>query len=155
MIQSNLIGNYEQFIRERARRSEPCRIQRKYGAGDGKIGKIVHGTNKDGKQLRAKFLKAIPAIAELKQAIENTLVAEKGFKGNVIKWKRKYLRGLDGRPLRVRSLHSALNTLLQAAGASICKQWILTLEERLLAIGLDHGADFKYMAWVHKPHCAH
>ena len=91
----------------------------------------------------------------MKQAIENTLVAEKGFKGNVIKWKRKYLRGLDGRPLRVRSLHSALNTLLQAAGASICKQWILTLEERLLAIGLDHGADFKYMAWVHKPHCAH
>ena len=59
------------------------------------------------------------------------------------------LPGLDGRPLHVRSLHSALNLLLQSAGALICKKWILLLEENLINLGLDHGADFQYMAWVH------
>ncbi len=36
--------------------------------------------------------------------------------------KRGYLIGLDGRHLHVRSEHSALNTLLQSAGALIMKE---------------------------------
>lgn len=119
-----------------------------YGAGDGKIGKIVHGTAKDGKRLKREFLSKTPAIADLKAAITNALVAEE-FRGRVTKWKRRYLKGLDGRPLHVRSLHSALNLLLQSAGALICKKWILLLEENLINLGLDHGTDFQYMAWVH------
>lgn len=78
-------------------------------------------------------------------------------RGKIIKWKRHYLKGLDGRRLHVRSLHSALNLLLQSAGALICKKWIVRTEERLLELGLKHGwdGDFCYMAWVHKLHCAH
>ena len=119
-----------------------------YGAGDEKIGKIVGGTAKDGKRLKRDFLKKTPALAELRQAISNALVAEE-YHGNVTKWKRKYLLGLDGRPLQVRSLHSALNLLLQSAGALICKKWIIILEDRLINLGYDHGKDFQYMAWVH------
>lgn len=119
-----------------------------YGAGDEKIGKIVHGDAKDGKRLKKKFLEQTPAIANLKEAIKNTLVEKEKY-GKILKWKRKFLRGLDGRPLTVRSLHSALNLLLQSAGALICKYWIIRLEERLLEQGLHHGADFQYMAWVH------
>ena len=119
-----------------------------YGAGDAKIGKIVHGDAKDGKRLKKEFLEKTPAIAQLRQAIENALV-DTTYHGKVTKWKRKYLFGLDGRPLHVRSLHSALNLLLQSAGALICKKWICLVEERLIERGYDHGKDFRFMAWVH------
>ena len=121
-----------------------------YGAGDAKIGKIVDGTAGDGKRLKKSFLAKTPAIAMLRQSIENTLVAEM-FHGRVRKWRRRYLKGLDGRFLHIRSLHAALNTLLQAAGAAICKKWIVLTEQRLIDLGLVHGweGDFAFMAWVH------
>ena len=49
----------------------------------------------------------------------------------------------------MRSIHSALNTLLQSTGALICKQWIVRIEERLINLGLNHGDDFQFMAYVH------
>lgn len=121
-----------------------------YGAGDAKIGKIVNGSEKEGKKLKRAFLKKTPAIAEVKKAIENVLIAQSD-KGRIVKWKRNYLKGLDGRHLHIRSLHSALNTLLQSAGALLCKKWIVRWEERLIARGLTHGwdGDFAFMAWVH------
>lgn len=120
-----------------------------YGAGDEKIGKIVHGDAKDGKRLKKEFLEKTPAIAQLRAKIEDTLVAQRGYHGEIRKWKRKYLKGLDGRPLHVRSIHSALNLLLQSAGALICKKWIVLWEQNLVKRGLDHGKDFQFMAWVH------
>ena len=119
-----------------------------YGAGDAKIGKIVGGDATEGARLKRKFLQQTPALANLRDAIKGTLVEAERF-GKVIKWRRKYLKGLDGRPLHIRSLHAALNTLLQSAGALICKYWIIRLEERLLSLGYDHGEDFQFMAWVH------
>lgn len=120
-----------------------------YGAGDAKIGEIIGGTAEDGKKMKAKFLKATPALKSLRQAIQSTLVEE--YHGKVIRWKRKYLKGLDGRLLYVRSPHSALNLLLQSAGAIICKKWIVLTNELLQAQGLRHGwqGDYAYMAWVH------
>lgn len=120
-----------------------------YGAGDAKIGKIVNGTAKDGKRLKRNFLKATPAIKSLREAVQDTLAEVD--RGKVSKWKRKYLKGLDGRHLHVRSLHAALNLLLQSAGALICKKWICRTEERLIERGLRHGwdGDFCLMAWIH------
>lgn len=118
-----------------------------YGAGDAKIGRIVGGDVKDGRRLKKKFLAQTPAISSLRQAVQDVLVDS--YHGQTLNWKRKYLKGLDGRPLHVRSLHSALNLLLQSAGALICKKWICLLEENLINKGLDHGRDFQYMAWVH------
>ena len=119
-----------------------------YGAGDAKMGKIINGTAKEGKAIKKRFLEHTPAVAQLRDAIKHTLVASE-FHGEVKNWKRKYLFGLDRRPLKVRSFHSALNLLLQSAGALICKYWIVTLEDHLIALGYDHGKDFQYMAWVH------
>jgi DNA polymerase-1 len=121
-----------------------------YGAGDAKIGKIVKGTKATGTKLKKSFLAKTPAIMNLKQAIENQLVAEM-YRGRVRKWKRKYLKGLDGRHLHIRSLHSALNTLLQSAGALICKKWIVLTEEMMIEKGYVHGwdGDFCLMAWIH------
>lgn len=125
-----------------------------YGGGDNAVGKLLGGTASDGKRIKRKFLKATPAIKNLREAVQDALAVTE--RGKVIKWKRHYLKGLDGRRLHVRSLHSALNLLLQSAGALICKKWIVRTEERLLELGLKHGwdGDFCYLAWVHKLHCA-
>lgn len=109
-----------------------------YGAGDEKIGQIVKGTAADGKRLKAKFLKGFPALQLLRDAV--ALAAKRG-----------YIVGLDGRIVPVRSAHAALNSLLQSAGAVICKQWLAFLEEELQARGLRHGwdGDYAFCAWVH------
>lgn len=120
-----------------------------YGAGDAKIGRIIKGDANDGKAIKRKFLKATPAIKSLRDAVQHTLVETD--RGRIVRWKRHYLRGLDGRLLHVRSPHSALNLLLQSAGAIICKKWIVLTEQRLVEQGLKHGwdGDFAFMAWIH------
>lgn len=129
-----------------------------YGAGAAKIGLIVGGDAKRGKELINSFLEKTPAIAALREAVQNALVESSTWVGgeNVVKWKRKWIRGLDGRKVNVRSAHSALNTLLQSAGALICKVWVFLVEENLEKAGYVHGwdGDFALMAWVHKLHCA-
>lgn len=110
-----------------------------YGAGDAKIGLIVGGTAADGKRLKTKFLKGLPALKFLKDAVIAKAKAD------------KCLRGLDGRIVHIRSPHSALNTLLQSAGALVCKQWMVLVEEELATLGLKHGWDGDYClcAWSH------
>ncbi|QDB71007.1 DNA polymerase [Bordetella phage vB_BbrP_BB8] len=109
-----------------------------YGAGDAKIGKIVRKGPVEGKKLKAQFLRKTPALKRLIEAVRASA-------------KRGYLIGLDKRQLHVRSAHAALNTLLQSAGALICKKWLLLLEEELQARGLKHGwdGDYAFCAWVH------
>ena len=124
-----------------------------YGAGDEKIGKLIGADAKEGKKIRKKFLSATPAIASLRNAVEKVLVEPADYSHGYRrqKWKRHYLIGLDKRHLHVRSVHSALNLLLQSAGALVCKKWIVLTEKRLLARGLKHGwdGDFVLMAWIH------
>lgn len=81
-----------------------------YGAGDAKIGAIVGGSSKEGKRLKQSFLKKIPAMGSLTKAVAQRVE------------ERATLTGLDGRILPCRSAHSALNLLLQSAGAVIMKK---------------------------------
>jgi len=96
-----------------------------YGAGDGKIGEIVGGTARQGAVLKENFLNNTPALAALRSRV--TTAAGKG-----------YLKGLDGRRIKVRSEHSALNTLLQGAGAVVMKQALVHLEDYANAEGIDY-----------------
>lgn len=110
-----------------------------YGGGNGKLGEIVGGNVSDGKRLRAKFLKNLPALKNLVDAVQQSC-------------ERGYLKGLDGRHLHIRSPHSALNVLLQSAGALVCKQWIVLLEDALSnKHGLKHGieGDYIFSGWIH------
>jgi DNA polymerase I len=109
-----------------------------YGAGDAKIGSIVGGGPEVGKKLKNRFLAKTPALKKLKEAVQEA--AKKG-----------HLVGLDGRLVHVRSAHAALNTLLQSAGAIICKKWLVLLEEELQNGGLKHGwdGDYAFCAWSH------
>lgn len=109
-----------------------------YGAGDAKIGSITGGAASEGRKLKQKFLRSLPALGRLVEAVQSAA-------------KRGYLVGLDGRHIHVRSSHAALNTLLQGAGALVCKKWLVLLEEHLQAAGLKHGweGDYAFCAWSH------
>lgn len=49
------------------------------------------------------------------------------------------IKGIDGRPLYIRSAHSALNTLLQSAGAILMKRATEIACATLAAQGIDGG----------------
>lgn len=124
-----------------------------YGGGEERIGKIIGKGKIEGRELKDRFLKNTPALVKLKDAVYNTLVSKSKWVGNSqqVTWNRRYLIGLDGRKIYVRSPHSALNTLLQSAGALICKKWIVNLELLLIRSGYTHGwhGEFAFMAWIH------
>jgi DNA polymerase I-like protein with 3'-5' exonuclease and polymerase domains len=103
-----------------------------YGAGPAKIGQIVGGGYKEGQQLTDSFLRNTPALARLRERVS------KFARGGT-------LPGLDGRRLRVRSEHAALNTLLQGAGAIVMKQALVLLSESLKKYDIPH----KLVANVH------
>ena len=44
---------------------------------------------------------------------------------------------MDGRRLYIRHRHAALNTLLQGAGAIVCKQWAVFIDEEITNRQLD------------------
>lgn len=62
-----------------------------------------------------------------------------------------YLPGLDGRRIPVRAEFSALNTLLQSAGAILCKQWLCDTYDLLIGAGFRWGwdGDFVLLGWIH------
>lgn len=109
-----------------------------YGAGDEKIGSIVGGKAYQGRKLKESFFRNLPAYAKLKRAVEQGCA-------------KGYLNGLDGRKLQIRSAHSALNTLLQSAGAILCKQWMLNFVEEMQAINYSCAWDADYIicGWIH------
>ena len=98
-----------------------------YGAGDAKIGSIVNGSSREGKKLKADFMRRIPAIGKL-----NAVVQQHVTKSNTLK-------GLDGRILPCRSPHSALNLLLQSAGAVLMKQALVCFAKKAMHPYELHG----------------
>lgn len=105
-----------------------------YGAGDAKVGKIVDGTVSDGARLKDQFKRQVPAYAKLLNQLE-FVTAKRGF-----------LRGLDNRPLPVRSAHSALNLLLQSAGAVVMKEALIILDTKLSSM---YPGRYQFMANIH------
>lgn len=114
---------------------------------------------KRGAYARSRVVKNITGYAELTEAIATLIsgpivrywVDEEGERRPVRdKTKaRGWLRGLDGRRLRIRSPHAALNTLLQSAGALIVKKATVIWYDSLIARGLVWGRDFALLAHVH------
>ena len=104
-----------------------------YGAGPAKIGQIVGGGSKEGKVLIDRFLKSMPSLKRVRDIVTNTAQ------------KHGVIKGIDGRLLRTRSPHSALNTLIQGAGAVVCKLWLVNIMKRTTSSNLD----VKLVASVH------
>ena len=90
----------------------------------------------DGFLIKERFLKSLPALTDLREA-----VAQKAKE-------QKYIKGLDGRILKIRSVHSSLNVLLQSAGAIVMKQYLVMLDEALSA-RFRAGEDYEFVANIH------
>lgn len=127
-----------------------------YGAGDTKRGLIVledwrqavrEGlTDKKpptlrqarnlGKRVKTKLTQQIPALKHLQAACHRA-------------HRRKWLRGLDGRIIAVKTQHGSVNDLLQSDAAILMKHAYVTLKELLDAEGFVHGQDYAFVLWVH------
>jgi DNA polymerase-1 len=103
-----------------------------YGAGPAKLGKVVGAGANRGQQLINNFLKNMPQLKRLRDNI--TEASESGV-----------VPALDGRQLHIRYSHASLNTLLQGAGAIVCKQWLVHMDEHIRKTGVD----VKLVASVH------
>ena len=102
-----------------------------YGAGPAKIGSIVGGGAKEGKVIMDKFMKNMPALKTLRDKVDRASGTG-------------YIRGLDGRLLKVRQQHAAMNLLLQGAGAIICKEWL-----RQITLMAQQDYDYNLVASIH------
>jgi hypothetical protein len=103
-----------------------------FGGGDSKLGEVVGGSAKEGRQLRDAFYRSNPAFKELTRQLKAVVES------------RGHLIGLDGRKLPVRG-HAHLNVLLQSAAALISKAWIKLIDEEIKHQQLDATI----IAWVH------
>lgn len=124
-----------------------------YGAADPRLGKVViddarqfggkprlPGSNAKewGAALRKALGKGTPGLTKL---IEQVASAAKS---------RGYVKGIDGRKIKVRSSHSAFNFLLQGGGAIAMKVALNIFHFEIApANGWVHGVDFAYLANVH------
>lgn len=108
-----------------------------YGAGAAKLGHILGVPEDEAKKIKARFLKALPALGKLIEAVKAKAA------------QTATLKGLDGGTLYVRSAHSALNTLLQSAGAIVAKYWIDEALQAYAARGWVWGRDYIIRAWIH------
>ena len=82
-----------------------------YGASDRKLAQISReggGVIKDGKEIRRRMNEGITGLGKLSEAISKR--ADVG-----------YFKAIDGRHIKIKSPHSALNFLLQSTGAILMK----------------------------------
>ena len=114
-----------------------------YGAGDWKLGVTMGAKGSDrkikqvGRKSRTDFLAGLPALGKLSELVKKK-ASSFGF-----------LKSLDGARLTVRSEHSALNTLLQSAGAIIMKVALVILDNDLQSAGLRPSVDYEFCANIH------
>jgi DNA polymerase I len=99
---------------------------------DERIAKCIKGAS-----LKEKFLAGLPALKALRDDVQQRAKDV------------KYLKGLDGRILKIRSAHAALNTLLQSAGAVILKRALVILDTDLQRAGWVPGVDYEFLLNIH------
>lgn len=113
-----------------------------YGAGDAKLGKTLYPTlnessqRQKGKEIRQKFLDAIPGLEPLVNAVKDRVRVD------------EQLRGLDGRPIFCSAEHASLNYLLQGAGAVLSKRWVVMTFDAL-SERYQYGTDFSFCCYIH------
>ncbi len=114
-----------------------------YGAGNYKLA-LIRGYTGDKEAIakkagrdRRRLLTNLPALGKLIEMVQAKVAASGA------------LRGIDGRRLSIRAQHSALNTLLQSAGAIAMKVALVKLDRALQALGLIPGVDYEFMLNIH------
>ncbi len=99
-----------------------------YGGGKDTAAESLGISPEYAQTLINSFKKGIKGYWQLLKIIDNDLTRQQGW-----------LYGLDGRPLLVRKSFAALNTLIQSAGAIICKQWAIQIHRLMVEAGLEQS----------------
>ena len=92
---------------------------------------MAGGGRSVGSELKQSFLDNLPSLRTLKNSVTRKAA------------KSKFLKALDGRKLFIRSEHSALNMLLQGAGAIVMKKALVIFNNKL------QGMDANFVVNVH------
>ena len=93
-----------------------------YGAGVRKLAKILGYSQAKTRRIIDSFLEKFPKLQALKNEFSKA---------------KSYIKSYDGRWLKSRSAHSALNTYLQNLGAVICKVWLIRIMHHVANTNLD------------------
>ena len=102
-----------------------------YGGSVKKIAEVINKPFKEAGKIKKRFLNNLPALHKLIEGVQSA--AERG-----------YLNGLDKRQIKVRNSYSALNTLLQSAGAILCKRWLVEFNKEIKKFN-----NAQQVVWVH------
>ena len=89
-----------------------------YGAGDEKLGKTAGGGAARGADIKAAFLEANPAYAQLVEELTEAYQANGGW-----------IPSIDGRPLYPKSKKDTLNTKIQGDCAVLFKHWMVMVNK--------------------------
>ena len=114
-----------------------------YGAGPEKLGSVAGGGRVRGLSLRKSFLAKTPGLSRLLRAVVDHVGGEHVTRqdGRVVRVRPddplKPLRAIDGRYIHIRSEHSALNALLQSAGAIVTKKATCLAVEAAKGLGAN------------------
>ena len=108
-----------------------------YGAGDAKIGSITGKGSKEGKAIKTRFLSSLPKLKKLTEGVKQKIQ------------QRGYLKGIDGRILKVREQYKGLNVLLQSAGAIVMKKALCILADDIDAKGWKINEDIAFVLNIH------
>jgi DNA polymerase-1 len=131
---------YEALLNARRTCGEPGEAVYQKFFGDGHVGESK--LKSVGKKVRNAFRTRIDGFGKLQDKLSEQVT------------KRKRVIGLDGRIIPIRSEHSALNFMIQSAGAIVCKEWVASAFEELEAkYGYNWddpwSGDFVFVLWVH------
>lgn len=98
-----------------------------YGASPKKVAKMLKCSMERAEELVNEFWNAVPALKELKQDKEREWLSTG----------KKYIIGIDGRKINIRSQHSILNALFQSGGVICAKYVNILLVEKLEKLGYN------------------
>lgn len=124
-----------------------------FGAGDGKVGKIVKGTATDGKRLKTQFLQGLPALGDLLNTLttewKKTARQKFNAKFNRMEYFNGTITGLDGRPIVVPSEHQILVYLLQSDEAIMMTAAYNRFHQRMDKLGYTFGVEYGTVCFYH------
>jgi len=106
-----------------------------YGAGINKLAEVTSLTKRETAKVKARYLENNPGLGKLLSLVQDKAKSD------------GYLLGLDKRRLHCRSPHSALNVLLQSAGAICAKRWLVEFDREVEERGWRQRV--QQVAWIH------
>jgi len=95
------------------------------GAGDAKVGQIIGGSTRDGRDIKKRFIGNFPGLAELLNKLEREIE------------KTGRIRLIDGTPILVTAPHTRLGYLLQGDESRIMKKAMIDVARQVQREHLD------------------